>query len=143
MTRLRCVLALLAFGVTGCSPLFYMTVQNNSAAEVEICNLHRHDNACVSAAPHGHARVLLVADYAASSWAFRISSSAGSETYDFGHVDLSKVGSVHTCSMFNRRSCELVVRLEPDGFLYWVNASRNTAGPAPVQPDGFPIRPGA
>jgi len=63
MTRLRCVLALLVFGVTGCSPLFYMTVQNNSAAEVELCNLHRHDNACVSAAPQGHARVLLVADY--------------------------------------------------------------------------------
>ena len=48
-----------------------------------------------------------------------------------------------TCSMFNRRSCEPVVQLEPDGFLYWVDASRNTAGPAPVQPDGFPIRPGA
>jgi hypothetical protein len=143
MTRLRCVLALLVFGVTSCSPPFYMTVQNNSATEVEICNLHRHENACVSAAPHGHARVPLVADYAASSWAFRISSSAGSKTYDFGHVDLSKVGSVDTCSMFNRRSCELVVQLEPDGFLYWVDASRNTAGPAPVQPDGFPIRPGA
>ena len=42
MTRLRCVLALLVFGVTGCSPPFYMTFQNNSAAEVEICNLHRH-----------------------------------------------------------------------------------------------------
>jgi hypothetical protein len=143
MTRLQCVLALLVFGVIGCSPGFYMTVQNNSAADVEICNLHRHENACVSAAPHGHARVLLVADYAASSWAFRISSSSGSKTYDFGHVDLSKVGSFDTCAMFNRRSCKLVVQLEPDGFLYWVDASRNAARPAPVQPDGFPIRPGA
>jgi hypothetical protein len=143
MKRQSCVLALLALGVAGCSQLGYLVVHNNSAVEVEICNLHRHDNACVSAAPHGYARVLLVADYAASSWVFRVSTSAGSNTYDFGRVELWKLRSVDTCSMFKKHSCEIAVQLEPDGLLYWVDASRNTAGPALVQPDGFPIRPGA
>jgi hypothetical protein len=65
------------------------------------------------------------------------------KTYDFGHVDLWKLRSVDSCSTLRRRSCEVAVQLKQDSFIYWVSSSRNATDSTTVQPDGFPIRPGA
>jgi hypothetical protein len=139
MKRQRWVLALVVPGLAGCSQLLHLAVRNNTRDEVQICNLQRHDNACVSAKSHDQARVLLVADHPASSWVLRISTAAASKTYNFGHIDLWKLRSLPTCE----HDCDVAVQLEPDGLIYWIDASRNASVLAPVQPDGFPVRPGA
>ena len=136
MKRLWFTLALVP-ALISCSPLLTLVVQNNTGAEVQICNLLRHDNPCVSAEAHEQARILLVADRAAPSWRLRISTAAVSKTYDFG--DLWRLRSVPRC----HTGCEVEVQLETDGLIYWVDVSRNPGVSAPVQPDGFPVRPGA
>jgi len=138
MTRLLCILAVVVPGLTSCSQLLRLALQNNTGAEVEICNLLRHDNPCVSAKSYDEAHMLMVADQAAPSWLFRISTGAAANTYDFGHTDLWKLRSL-PC----KGGCEVVVQLEPKGLIYWVDVSRNPGVPAPVQPNGFPVRPGA
>jgi hypothetical protein len=139
MKHLWWAVALVVPALTSCSQLLSLAVRNNTDAELEICNLLRHDKPCVSAKSHEQARIVMTADHPASSWAFRISSTTASKTYDFGSLDLWKLRSVPHCW----GDCEVVVQLEPNGLLYWVDASRNPALPAPVQPDGFPVRPGA
>src|SRR5258708_38834546 len=123
MNRQRWVLALVVPGLAGCSQLLHLVVRNNTSDEVEICNLQRHDNACVSAKSHDQARMLLVADHPASSWVLRISTSAASKTYNFGQVDLWKLRSSHTCE----HNCDVAVQLEPDGLIYWIDASGNAS----------------
>ena len=137
MKRQRWVLALVALGFGGCQPLLYLEIRNNTNAEVEICNMQLRDNACVFAKPHAEARMLLVADHPAPSWVLRTSSGAASNTYDFDHVEFWKLRSSRSCI----DGCNVPLQLEPDGLIYWVDATTNPS--APAQPDGFPVRPGA
>jgi len=139
MKRQRWVLALVVLGFGGCQPLLYLKIRNNTNAEVEICNMQLRSNACVPAKPHTQARVLLLADYPAPSWVLRISSGTASKTYDFDHIHFWKLRSSRACV----DDCDVPLQLEPDGFIYWVDARANPSAAAPVQPDGFPVRPGA
>jgi hypothetical protein len=136
MKRLLCTLPLVVPGLTSCSSLLNLAVQNNTGGEVEICNLLRHENSCVSAKSHAEARILMVADEPGKAWRFRVSAGEASNTYTFGNLWSLR-------SLPCNSGCEVVVQLEPDGLIYWVDASRNRAVPAPAQPDGFPVRPGA
>src|SRR5205807_7721393 len=77
------------------------------------------------------------ADVFSYDLAFRVSAGDSSRRYDFGHVDLWKLRS-GSCNTVWSRSCEVAVRYDADGVIYWLASSRT--GATPGQPDGFPIR---
>src|SRR6266403_2702031 len=134
------LLAPLALAASGCSIVLSLAFHNDTASDVEVCNLRRATNACVIARAHSVVRIPLVADHVAESWAFRVSDRDSSRRYDFGHVDLWQLRS-GSCNTVWSRSCEVAVRYDADGVIYWLGSSRT--GATPAQLDGFPIRPGA
>jgi hypothetical protein len=136
-------LVLTVIAVAGCSRIVDLAFKNDTGTAVDICNLHRRANACVSAPSHSLVKVPLVSDEAAPSWVFRISSNGVSKTYDFGHIELWKLRSADPCSNFSRRGCEVRVQLGQDGLIYWVDSSNAGGTTPPMQPDGFPVSPGA
>jgi len=138
--RRQYFLAALTLSASGCSTVLNLAFHNDTARDVEVCNLHRAANACVTVGTHSVVRMPLVADHAAESWAFRVSAGDVSRSYDFGHIDLWRLRS-GSCRTPWSRGCEVDVRLDANGLIYWVAASENAA--AGAQPDGFPIAPGA
>ena len=136
-------LLVLALTVSGCSQLLSLALYNNTAATIQVCNLHRRGNACQVIPPRSIAGVLLVADERSASWQFRISSGDSARNYELGAAaSLWELRSGH-CMGISQKPC-VAVQLQPNGLLYWVDSANSVrSGSMPPQPQGFPIAPGA
>lgn len=129
----------LSLTLAGCSELVIGAVFNNTESSIQICNPSLHSDACQTIQPHAEAAVTLVADQAASSWRFRITSNQLVATYDLGNQNLYALSTSHCSRVPHGRRC-IGLQLQSDGKLYWVDsADAMPVATFPKQPSGFPV----
>ncbi|GAB1620529.1 hypothetical protein AAOGI_05790 [Agarivorans albus] len=126
----------------GCSFLVDLAFYNNTASNIEVCNLNLEESVCQQINGGTLAKVLLVGDKSAKSWRFSIESGGNVNFYDFEFGPYPTHASDAYCEGFIQKRCDIPVQYEVNSLLYW--GGKNKALPVrkfPAQPRGFPVEP--
>jgi hypothetical protein len=117
---------------SGCILIPVLEFHNNTSSSVTVCNPGLAKDGCVTTKAYRAARLSLRTDHTVGASLFNISREGITSEYNFGSSHLWTL-----CRDPGSLFCAVVVRLDSNGLVYWVNAVDSSV----YQPAGFPVSP--